>query len=307
MRIQYSEEVVGANHPTKGDTLNRLTLVETDADGHGLTRYLKVQAADPETAAGECVLYAKSVGGHVGIFLRAEGNGEVAQIGRGARLLPPPRAVTSWSRFSGDAALPGTTRLGPFQASNLAYAAARRLGFQEPALLPGLAHRLMLDLALSTSAAASITLRLAYKVVTLDGALGAVLTTTLWRASYDYAAGDKIIALASDGWREYTVTADGGSSGATPPAWPISGAVTDGGLTWSTGNVVFKNLSLVHAVTAGAGQPFRVDSAGLTIPGGEITADNQQIVGFLLREVGGGHTGDLYLIDGHLKAVEVQP
>ena len=32
-RIQYTEEMVGANHPSKSDTLNRLTLVEHDTDG----------------------------------------------------------------------------------------------------------------------------------------------------------------------------------------------------------------------------------------------------------------------------------
>ncbi len=35
-RIQYTEELVGAGHPTKADTLNRLTLVEHREDGtHG--------------------------------------------------------------------------------------------------------------------------------------------------------------------------------------------------------------------------------------------------------------------------------
>jgi len=32
-RIQYSEEMVGAGHPTKADTLNRLSLVEHYSDG----------------------------------------------------------------------------------------------------------------------------------------------------------------------------------------------------------------------------------------------------------------------------------
>ncbi len=32
-RIQYAEQMVGANHPTKADTLNRLTLVEHNSDG----------------------------------------------------------------------------------------------------------------------------------------------------------------------------------------------------------------------------------------------------------------------------------
>lgn len=32
-RIQYDEEMVGAGHPTKSDTLNRLMLVEHNSDG----------------------------------------------------------------------------------------------------------------------------------------------------------------------------------------------------------------------------------------------------------------------------------
>jgi len=32
-RIQYTEEMVGANHPSKSDTLNRLALVEHNTDG----------------------------------------------------------------------------------------------------------------------------------------------------------------------------------------------------------------------------------------------------------------------------------
>jgi hypothetical protein len=307
MRIQYTEDMVGAGHPTKDDTLNRLALVEADADGHGLKRYLKAQAGDPATGEGECVVYAKTVAGQVELFHRAEEDGAVTQITSGGRLVIPPRPVGSWAFYTGDPNLPGYGSLGPFTANLMPYANTTRLRFQEPVLAPGQAHRLMLDLALSTSATANITLRLAYKVVPLDGSQAVNLTTALWRASYNYAAGDKIIALASDGWREYTVTTDGGSSGATSPTWPTSCTVSDGGLTWTAGSVVFKSLSLTHPVTAGANQPFRVDSASLTIPAGEITADNQQIVGFLLREVGGGHTGDLCLIDGHLKAVEVQP
>jgi hypothetical protein len=211
--------------------------------------------------------------------------------------------VASWSQYLDDPASPEITRLGPFQVASLAYSAARRLGFQEPALVPGLAHRLMLDLAMSTTAAASITLRLAYMVFPLDGSLAASLTTDLWRASWTPGASKKIVALASDGWREYTAGASG-ATGGTAPTWPTSGTVSDGTVTWTAGNVIYKNLSLTYSVSDSASEPFRVDSASLTIPAAEITADNQQIVGFLLREVGSGHTGDLYLLDGHFKALE---
>ncbi len=304
MRIQYNEEMVGAGHPTKQDTLNRLALVEAGEDGHGLRRYLKAQAEDPATAADECALYAKTVGGHLGIFLRAEDNGTVTQLASGSRLLPPPRAVGSWTRYSLDANSPTLAWLGPFRAANLPYAHQTRLGLQEPVLAPGMAHRLLLDLAMSTTQAADITLRLAYRVFPLDGSLAASLSTALWRAGWDYAAGDKVIGLASDGWREYAVASDGGSSGSSTPAWPASGTVADGGITWTAGGIAFKNLTLVHPVSQGAGEPFRIDSASLTIPADDLTGDNQQIAGFLLREVGGGHAGDLHLIDGHLKALE---
>ncbi|ADK86090.1 hypothetical protein Deba_2736 [Desulfarculus baarsii DSM 2075] len=73
-RIQYTEEMVGANHPTKSDTLNRLALVETDIDGHGKARFLKEQTTIPGPASGEGVLYAKADGADTCLYYRANGS-----------------------------------------------------------------------------------------------------------------------------------------------------------------------------------------------------------------------------------------
>jgi len=70
-RIQYTEEMVGANHPTKSDTLNRLALVEADVDGHGKARFLKEQTTIPAPASGEGVLYTKADGAHTCLYYRA--------------------------------------------------------------------------------------------------------------------------------------------------------------------------------------------------------------------------------------------
>lgn len=46
--IAYTDEMVGAGHPTKADTLNKLTLVEHDTEGkHGSTAWASLVAAVP--------------------------------------------------------------------------------------------------------------------------------------------------------------------------------------------------------------------------------------------------------------------
>lgn len=220
-------------------------------------------------------------------------------------LVLKPRPVTSWSPFTSDAVTPVSTRLGPFLASTFAYANRLRLGFQEPVLAAGLAHRLMLDVAMSTTSAANITLNMAYKVVPMDGTVACNLTTDIWRASWTPGASKKIVALDTAGdWREYTAGATG-TTGATAPTFPTSGTVADNTVTWTAGSVIYSNRQAVFAVTAAANKPFLVDVTGLQIPVAEITAEDQRIVGFLVREVGSGHAGDMYLLDGHFKAVEV--
>ncbi len=69
--IQYDEEMVGAGHPTKADTLNRLALVETDADGRGKMRFLKEQASAPTPGDNEGVLYTADDGGDTCLYYKA--------------------------------------------------------------------------------------------------------------------------------------------------------------------------------------------------------------------------------------------
>ncbi|MEW6517600.1 MAG: T9SS type A sorting domain-containing protein [candidate division FCPU426 bacterium] len=57
-----------------------------------------------------------------------------------------------------------------------------------------------------------------------------------WQASYDYAVGDKVRATTPNGY-VYRVSADSGVSGGTEPAWPATGTVVDGQLTWTTEGV----------------------------------------------------------------------
>ena len=79
-RIQYDEEMVGAGHPTKPDTLNRLALAETGTDGKGKHRYLVEQTSAPTTGADELVLYAKDAGGELALFCRGENDGDEIKI-----------------------------------------------------------------------------------------------------------------------------------------------------------------------------------------------------------------------------------
>ena len=63
--IQYNEEMVGAGHPTKSDTLNRLFLggvtpTYRDSDGKVLGNIFKLQTIPPETAEGEVALFCQT-------------------------------------------------------------------------------------------------------------------------------------------------------------------------------------------------------------------------------------------------------
>lgn len=70
--IQYDEEMVGAGHPTKSDTLNRLALVEADSDGHGKIRYLKEQTAEPAVPDGEGALFTADNNGGTCLYYKAD-------------------------------------------------------------------------------------------------------------------------------------------------------------------------------------------------------------------------------------------
>jgi hypothetical protein len=256
---------------------------------------LPYQGSDPTPPAGQGIVYTKVISGQIMAFYVAPG------VGPYRLLAPTPRLVTSWAFYSSDIYLPQVTSVGPFQALDLPYANGTRTGFQEPVLLPGLPHRLLLDLAMSTTQAANLILNVAYKVISASDSLS--LTTDLWRASWTPGASKKIVALASDGWREYTAGASG-TTGSNAPTWPTSGTVADNTVTWTAGAIVYKNLALTYAVTASANQRFRVNSSSLQVPANEITSADQLLAGFVQRVVGSGHTGDLLLLDGLFQAVE---
>jgi hypothetical protein len=87
LRISYDEEMVGADHPTKADTLNRLFLggaspTLRDSDGKVLHSIFKKQTSDPSTGADEGALFAKEdAGGELALYWRRPGDGEVVEVG----------------------------------------------------------------------------------------------------------------------------------------------------------------------------------------------------------------------------------
>lgn len=83
LRIQYDEEMVGAGHPTKEDTLNRLMLAEHDSTGLHQRATLPAQEEDPATAAAQGALYVKNSGGQAELFFRGAQSGAVTQITKG--------------------------------------------------------------------------------------------------------------------------------------------------------------------------------------------------------------------------------
>lgn len=79
-RIQYDEEMVGANHPTKPDTLNRLVLAEHGSDGGHLPVTLESLSADPSGGdlppAGYYKLYVKD-----GVLTLINSGGTAEEVG----------------------------------------------------------------------------------------------------------------------------------------------------------------------------------------------------------------------------------
>jgi len=80
LRIQYDEEMVGAGHPTKEDTLNRLMLAEHDSAGLHQRATLVAQENDPDTGEDQAALYVKNSGGQAELFFRSAEDGAVTQI-----------------------------------------------------------------------------------------------------------------------------------------------------------------------------------------------------------------------------------
>ncbi len=108
-RAQYTEEAVGAGHPTKADVINRLALVEHDNEGNH-RRATFPEGAAPATAVGEGAIYTKDSGTEPELFYRRENDGGEIQITKGGVLLAVPAgtkmvfsqaaAPTGWTQTS---------------------------------------------------------------------------------------------------------------------------------------------------------------------------------------------------------------
>jgi len=68
----------------------------------------------------------------------------------------------------------------------------------------------------------------------MEAGTGLISGGTAWAGATNYALGDRVVPTVANGC-VYEVTTDGGSSGASEPAWPITAGdtVTDGDLTWT--------------------------------------------------------------------------
>ncbi len=298
--IQYSEEMVGAGHPTKPDTLNRLALVETGADGHGKFRYLAVQASAPATGASEGVLYTKLAAGQAELFHRSPSSGAEARLtrrGELADLLRPRQVASLWPDEQAPAEFDAT-----YNAVRLANAGGLAWG-DFKAWLEGVAWRVRLDCLMTTSEANSFSLSLYYQVVAQGAA--AVLVKARWQASTAYASGDKVVPSAPNGYH-YQCTA-AGQSGASAPTWPTTAGQTvgDGTATWQCIGAGLKALGpLALTPASGAYQRFGVDTASLQIPSAEVALDSRVHWG-LLRSAGDPHAGDLLVCGLEIAPVEV--
>ncbi|MCB2189152.1 MAG: hypothetical protein KQJ78_22255 [Deltaproteobacteria bacterium] len=92
-RIQFHEPMVGANHPCRPDTLNRLALVEAGPDGHGRRRFLAAQDAPPVTGPDEGVLYTRRRQGALELYFRREAEGPEVCLSRPPAAPSPGRLV----------------------------------------------------------------------------------------------------------------------------------------------------------------------------------------------------------------------
>lgn len=298
--IQYQEEMVGAGHPTKPDTLNRLTLVEADVDGHGRLRFLKVQTEAPETGADEGVIYTRAAGGRPELFFRGADSAEEVRLtspaGPGVLLLPrslPGLLPDDQAPAESDAGL-GAVRFASTGAVAWGHFAA---------WLEGVAWRIQLEAMMSSGEAAGVGLILAYQVFGPDLAMNPVKTR--WQASRAYSLGDKVIPAFSALNGSYYLCTTAGTSGASAPTWPASGTVSDNSAVWTrqgAGMISLGEYSLTPP--AAAHDRFDLDSASLQIPAGVVAAGDRVHFG-LWRSDSDTHAGDLIVNELWIAPVEV--
>lgn len=298
--ILYNEEMVGAGHPTKEDTLNRLALVETGADGHGKFRYLASQAEAPSTGQGEGVLYARQAGGGTEAFYRGPANGAETRLTRRGELadLLRPRPVPALYLDDQDPCR-GEATVGYLRFPN----SAQAWGWCDfKAWLADVAWRVRLEAMMSSGEASQVGLGLAYQVF----AAGAVMNPVRlrWKASTPHLVGDQRVPTTPNGFY-YQVTV-AGTSGSSAPSWPttIGNTVGDGGVTWRCQAAGFKGLGLNQTAPASAHARFEVDSASLQIPAGEVGLGDRVVLG-LWRSASDPHGGDLLVSEMLIQPVEV--
>ena len=299
-RIQYNEEMVGAGHPTKEDTLNRLALVETGSDGHGKYRYLATQASAPATGSAEGVVYAKEAGGKAEAHYRGPDGGGEARLTRQGELADvlrprplPGLYLDETNPCQGDATL------GYLRFPN----GDQTWGWGDfKAWLSGVAWRVKLEAMMSTGEAAQVGLGLAYQVFGAGAVVNPVKRR--WKASTAYGVGDQRVPATANGYY-YQVTV-AGTSGASSPTWPttIGGTVSDDGVTWRCQAAGLKPLSHNATAPAAAYARFDVDSSSLQIPAGEVSLGDRVLFG-LWRSASDAHGGDLLACELSIQPVEV--
>ncbi len=82
-RLQDGEALVAANHPTRNDTINRLTLVEHSSAGKHKVISLEEQASIPSASTDFGKLYTKDVSGVTELFYLDSAGNEVQLTGGG--------------------------------------------------------------------------------------------------------------------------------------------------------------------------------------------------------------------------------
>jgi hypothetical protein len=115
----------------------------------------------------------------------------------------------------------------------------------------------------------------------------------LWEADAPYASSDKVRPNSLPGTGFEYSSSGGVSNGAAEPAWPATGTVVDGSITWTTGAIT--NDSLRHRIVS---VEWSSDS---DVP----TSDQVETDDPALQEVRiwvgpGGTVGETYLIEGEI-------
>ncbi len=88
---------------------------------------------------------------------------------------------------------------------------------------------------------------------------GVTTAPATWMASTPYTAGTTVQPPTGTGYNYVCIA--GGTSGATPPAWPTTfgATVKDGSVTWQT---VYAGYTVVNSQAAQQGHIYAVDSSG---------------------------------------------